>query len=113
MDNRSNETFDYLEKEVRILDSLIQEIRIFSENEILKISISLMTRDKIIKILFEDITEYSFYHNHNYIFYNVEDYKFFRLQDEFYISFDPDQKVNGLSDRDGDFIKAGRISLLP
>ena len=114
MQESSRTTWDYLKNQVTFLDARIEEIKIFSENEILNISVTLITRSGKISILFEDVVEYNFYHNKNYIFYNVEDYKFLYLNssEEFYISFDPDQSTQELCEHDGDFIRAKKISLV-
>ena len=110
MENSKN-SFDYLNNEISLLNSKIEKIKIFSENELLIISVSLLLGQQRIIISFEDVVEYGFYHNDKHIFYNVEDYKFKFIEEkqEFYISFDPYPGTEQIDNRDGDFIKSKRI----
>lgn len=110
MENSKN-SFDYLNNEISLLNSKIESINIFSENELLTISISLLLGQQRIKISFENVVEYSFYHNDKHIFYNVEDYKFKFIEEtkEFYISFDPYSETEQIDNRDGDFIKSKKL----
>ncbi len=104
-------SIDYLNSEISLIDSKIESIKIFSENDLLNISVSLLMGQQRLEISFEDVVEYGFYHNDKHIFYNVEDYKFEFIEEtkEYYISFDPYSSKEQADNRDKDFIKSKKI----
>jgi hypothetical protein len=61
------------------------------------------------KLSFIDVLEYSFCWNANYGFYNVESYKFLKLDKGFYISLDPVDGSDELSDDDKDIILSKEV----
>jgi len=101
-----------------ILDTVLKEIRIFSNDiESLNIELTLSNFRKEskfteVRLIFKNVFEYNFYHNKDYIFYNVENFKFLRVNDGVYISLDPDEDVNGKSENDMDFIHARDVELI-
>jgi hypothetical protein len=65
-----------------------------------------------INLLFNNILEFDFYYNSDYTFYNIENYKLLYLNNLIYLSLDPDQSVNGRSEKDSDFILANSLKLV-
>lgn len=63
-----------------------------------------------ILLRFIDVKEYSFYYSSHRIFYNVETYKFFKSGDLYYVSFDPVDESESISDDDQDYIKASSVN---
>lgn len=84
------------------------EIRIVSMLENFDFILFLKIEEIFINIYFENINEFSFYHNSAFIFYNVDDYKLLYLEDikEYYLSLDPDGNPNEICETDCDFIRA-------
>lgn len=105
--------FEYLKNELSILNSQVIEIRMISTLENFDIILFLKTEDIFIDIYFENISEFSFYHNSTYVFYNVEDYKLLYLEDtkEYYLSLDPDGNPNKICETDSDFITSKGIKV--
>jgi hypothetical protein len=70
-------------------------------------------KELIVEIYFENILEFSFYHNSAYIFYNIEDYKllYFEESKEYYLSLDPNTEHNEICENDSDFIKAKNMKV--
>ena len=98
-----------LSGENSILDASVKRISIFDEDDALKIELVLNMRSSSeygsILICFEDVIEYGFYYTQEHIFYNIEQYKFFyNPKSGYYISLDPIDEVNELSEEDQDFI---------
>ena len=54
--------------------------------------------EKQLKIHFMDIIRYQFIHSDNYIFYNVESCKFFKSENGYYISLDPFNELEEISE---------------
>lgn len=92
-----------------LLDGKIEKIEIFSRDFSVCINIHFCMRPSSdyqkIEFRFIDCKQYSFSYSENYYFYNVELVKFFECEDGlFYISFDPFDEVEVISEKDQDFI---------
>ena len=102
-----------LSDDLSLVSSRLSKVCIYTQNDLLCIDIEaeLMYRKENKKILLRliDVEEYSFYYSSHRIFYNVEIYKFFKSGNLFYISFDPVDESEVISDDDQDFIKAKAV----
>ena len=58
----------------------------------------------LLKMTFKDVKEYSFYWNSNYYHGIIENFKYIQHDGLHYISFDPDEEVDAVSEADQDFI---------
>ncbi|MBL7697593.1 MAG: hypothetical protein JNK79_05525 [Chitinophagaceae bacterium] len=89
----------------------LTRIDIFSKDGFLLIDLyfELLSNDKI-KLTFTDVKEYSFYHSSKHAFYYVEILKFFKEQQSIYISLDPVDETEGISEKDNDFILAAGVN---
>ncbi len=107
---RQEGLMDALCDDLSLISSQLSKICIYNENNFLCIDVEaeLMYKKSNNKIFlrFIDVKEYSFYYLSHRIFYNVEIYKFFKIDDLFYISFDPVDESETVSDEDQDYIKA-------
>lgn len=65
--------------------------------------------NNLLKLRFSGIEEYSFYYNSEYIFYNVEICKFFLVDEKVYISLDPEDETEVISENDQDFILCSKV----
>ena len=63
------------------------------------------------KLFFKDVKEYSFYWNSNYYHNYIENLKYIQCDGLHYISFDPDETVDTISESDNDFIYCSEIVL--
>lgn len=108
MEIKGLKAVEYLNNELSILNSQVIEIRMVSTIENYDIILFLKVKEIIIEIYFENILEFSFYHNSTHIFYNVEDYKMIYHKDleEYYLSLDPNDDFDNICEADGDFLKA-------
>jgi len=112
---KNDNVFNVLAYEKTLLDSNVEKIEIATENMHLKIMIYFNIIRKNAKyhkvcLEFNDVLEYGFYYNSDYIFYNVESFKFFNHDNLFYyLSMDPVDEKNTISDKDQDFVKAKAI----
>ncbi|QEM11163.1 hypothetical protein [Mucilaginibacter rubeus] len=107
---KDDELFDLLKKfQVRILDSNILRINIFTQNHQLFIEIDFEPiKGEIFRLKFYDIREYSFYHNRNHHFRYVENLSLLKSDGLFYFTFDPeDERLMAISENDQDFILFG------
>ena len=99
-----------LKGSLSIISSLLHKICVYMENDLLYINVEAELIYKKppnrIVLKFIDVLEYSFYYTSNRFFYNVEIFKFFKTDNGFYISFDPIDEKEIISDDDQDFIKA-------
>jgi hypothetical protein len=104
-----------LTNENSILDSMLEKIAIQKDDDdVLFIDLFLNMRSsskyKKIVIRMKGVTEYGFYYSSEYLFYYIERIKFFRRKDNaFYISLDPEDDSDKISESDQDFIVANRI----
>lgn len=97
-----------------LVSSRLTKVCIYDEDNRLCIDVGLelmYNRKGNNKILlkFIGVEEYSFYYSSHRIFYNVEIYKFFKSGELFYVSFDPVDESEVVSDDDQDYIKAKSI----
>jgi hypothetical protein len=64
-------------------------------------------------LTFSGVIEFGFYHSDEFTFYNVESLKFLTTTDgAFYLSLDPDESREEISEADQDFIKAKFVEAL-
>src|SRR5438477_4237576 len=93
-----------LQVNLSLTSSQILMIRIFNLADKLYIDMEIellyAADKKRIALSFIDVQEYSFYHSPNHYFYNVEIYKFFETNGQFYVSFDPVDESETISDED-------------
>ena len=96
-----------------ISDSLLS-ISICNEKDLLNVSlrISSFYRSEILILKFINVMEYSFYYNNRYSFYNIESYKVLQTTDNhYYLSLDPCERIDGISENDQDFILSERLEI--
>ncbi len=105
---------DYLKGNNSLLDSVVEKIEITGSVDEVRVAVSFNMRssasnDKI-KIYFDRCKSYDFVFSDSYAFYNVERIKLFRTnEDLFYVSFDPFDESETVSDKDTDVIEARAI----
>jgi hypothetical protein len=93
-----------------ILDSTIKRFDIYFENEQLYIDVYFslpyhrFKADKNLKLCFIGVTEYELYWNDQYHFYTIERFKFLKTEKGYYISFDPYDESEEISEEDHDII---------
>jgi hypothetical protein len=105
---RNDSLVELLQEDNSLISGKIIKIEIKSE-KFLSISITLelmySKQFKWAQLKFVNVEEYLFYYSKEHIFYNIERYKFFRCLDgRFYISLDPADENEEISEEDQDFI---------
>lgn len=104
---------DKLQSELTLLSSRIERVNIYVNDHILciDIDVELAYKKNGNKILlkFIDVLEYSFFYRSHRYFYNVEIFKLFKTDNYFYVSFDPLDESENISEDDQDYIKAKNI----
>ncbi|NOH69952.1 hypothetical protein F0225_01165 [Vibrio pectenicida] len=98
-----------------LLDGKIEKIEIIDAGSSVCININFNMRSSSdyqkIQFKFVGCKGYSFSYSEDYYFYNIELLKFFQCEDGlFYISFDPCDETEVISDDDQDFILCRKIS---
>jgi len=98
-----------------LLDGKIEKIEIFDAGSSVCININFNMRPSSdyqkVQFKFVGCKGYSFSYSEDYYFYNVELLKLFQGEDGlFYISFDPCDEIEVISDEDQDFILCREIS---
>ena len=101
-------------KDISLLSSRIHRYAIYEENN--KVCIDLYCelaypQGMSLKVVFKDVKEYSFYWNSNYYHNYIENLKYIQCDGLHYISFDPDETVDTISESDNDFIYCSEIVL--
>jgi hypothetical protein len=97
-----------------LLDAIIEKIEIFSTESFVSINIRLVMRrssdfNKVL-LQFVNCKEYCFAYADNYSFYNVERVKLFQTEDGlFFVSFDPFDELEKISDKDQDYVLARNV----
>jgi len=97
------------------LDAVVTRFDIYQQDHRLYIDVYFslpyhrFKAEKTLKLRFIDVIEYSFYWNASHNFYNVERYKFFKSEKGYYISLDPVDKSDALSDDDQDIILSKEV----
>jgi hypothetical protein len=94
-----------------IHDSSVSRLDIYQSDQ-LNINIyfnSIVKHAKQLKIHFSGIIRYQFLYNDSHHFYNVERYKFFKTEDGFYLSLDPFDESEEISENDEDLILCTNI----
>jgi hypothetical protein len=111
--SKDEELIYKLQHNLSLTSSQILKICIFNSNDKLCIDVELellyVKDKKRIVLNFIDVQEYSFYHSFDQFFYNVEIFRFVKANSFFYISFDPIDEGETISDEDQDFIKAKSV----
>jgi hypothetical protein len=110
---QQEEVVNKLQGEFTLLSSSLQRINIYRRDQVLCIDIEIelayKKRESSILLRFVDVLEYSFlYRSHRY-FYNVEIFKLLKTENIFYVSFDPVDEVEEISEDDQDYIKSTTI----
>jgi hypothetical protein len=98
-----------------LLDGKIEKIEIFQANSSVSINIYFAMRPssdfKKIILQFSGCKQYGFSYSDDYFFYNVELVKFFQTEEGlFYVSFDPYDELEKVSDKDQDFVLSSNVS---
>jgi hypothetical protein len=110
---KQEELINKLQGSLSLISSRLLKIIVYKQNELLCIDVEAeliyKKHDNKILLKFIDVTEYSFFYTSNRFFYNVEIYKFFKTRDLFYISFDPIDEIEMISEDDQDYIKAHSV----
>jgi hypothetical protein len=115
--SENNKIFENNLEQVNILNSKLLSIKIYAHeadgvcielnfhNDYIKVN-------PMIKLIFKKVLSYSFYHESGYSFYNVESFKLLALtNNKFYLSLDPFDEKEEVSEEDQDFIIAKHIAL--
>jgi len=95
---------------VNILDSSVTRFDIYYQENQLHIDVYFnliykrFKTEKQLKIHFSDITRYQFVYSNDHQFYNVELCKFFKSENGYYISLDPVDESEKISEDDEDVI---------
>ncbi|MES2376423.1 MAG: hypothetical protein V4553_07585 [Bacteroidota bacterium] len=98
-----------------IHDSSVTRFDIQLKDRILNIDVYFVSIDRNtkanvgLKISFVDVSEYSFYWDASRHFYNVERYKFLKSENGYYISLDPFDESQKLSNEDQEIILSKSI----
>ena len=98
-----------------IHDSSVSRFDIYLQDSQLYIDVYFNSGDsrskngKVLKIHFTDIIRYQFLYSNNYQFYNVESYKFFKSENGYYMSLDPFDESEEISEEDEDLILCENI----
>jgi hypothetical protein len=93
-----------------LLDAVVTRFDIYQQEHRLYIDVYFslpyhrFEAEKTLKLYFIDVIEYSFYWNASHSFYNVGRCKFFKSEKGYYISLDPVDESEELSDEDQDVI---------
>jgi len=98
-----------------LLDGEIEKIEIFQANSSVSINIYFAMRPssdfKQIILQFGGCKQYGFFYSDDCFFYNVELVKFFQTEEGlFYVSFDPYDELEKVSDKDQDFVLSSNVS---
>ena len=106
-------TADFIKK--NILSSRIYKFSIYDDttgNLSIDIFLELQyPKGKYLKITFINVKKYTFSWSEEYYFYYIERYKYFRLNSLYYVSFDPDNEEDIISEKDSDFILCSKIDV--
>jgi hypothetical protein len=95
-----------------IHDSSVSRFDIYQQDHQLCIDVyfnSIKKPYRQLKIHFWGIIKYQFLYNDDYHFYNVESYKFFKSEKGYYISLDPFDESEEMSEDDEDLILCKNI----
>lgn len=110
---KQEDVVNKLQGEFTLLSSSIERINIYRCDHILCIDIEIelayKKKENNILLRFNDVLEYSFFYRSHRYFYNVEIFKLLKTENFFYVSFDPVDEVEEVSDDDQDYIKATTI----
>ena len=112
---RNEELIEFVGGGKLILDALIKRFEIYEQDYKVYIELYFLSKDlatkaeRQFKVRFINVTEYEFYWNNTYRFYTVERYKFFKSDKGFYISLDPADESDEISDNDQDIIISKEI----
>ena len=106
-------------EENSLLDTVIDKIWVCRNpkgNVEIKLTFSnfrINSRFERIQLIFDDVVRFYFCHGEEHIFYIVSNYKFMQLADGvFYLSLDPDNSTEQLSDDDLDYIYSKKLKLI-
>ena len=112
---RNKDVFVFFNDKQTLLSSSVKRLEFEDRNEGLVIRINFLLqypKGKSIVIEFNKIINYSLNLSDSTDFYNVESVKFFENDSSFYISLDPYDENETISDKDNDFILAQKILLV-
>ena len=110
---RQEDVVNKLQGEFTLLSSSLEQIIIYKRDHFvcidIEIELAYKRGAKSILLRFFDVLEYSFFYESNLHFYNVEIFKLLKTENFYYVSFDPVDEIEELSDDDQDYIKATTI----
>jgi len=97
--------------DLSLFSSSIRKISIYIDEDIdvlcVDVFIKLLYRNnKLLLLKFKNVTEYSFSYYDSHYFYNIENFKFINEGGYNYLSFDPADNLEQISNEDQDFIKS-------
>ena len=103
------ELVDVLVGHNSILDAVMTHLSIYEEHDQLTVCMEFAMRPKSdfekIRLKMLGVSEYGFYYKDDTVFYNVERFKFFVTREGgFYLSLDPIDDSDNVSDEDQDFV---------
>ncbi len=103
-----------IEEDLSIYDSQMKKINMYkNDNHIIFIEVFIeLTYPKhtFLKLIFEDVIEYSFYWSEEYDFYIIESYKLLRSEDlTYYCSLDPADTSSFISENDSAIIRSKNL----
>lgn len=111
--SKDRRLIETLKSGLLLLSAQIDNIKIYQEKSQLIIDVYLelvhAKRSNKIILRFNNVRQYSFYYHETTIFYFIEIIKFFETAGNFYISFDPVNEKEEISDEDQDFILAESV----
>lgn len=111
--SRNSHLLNALHGNLEIRDSQILGINIYEINGVVFIEVRIeLLREKVNKRLllkFSNVTLYAFFWKGSSYFYYIERYKFFENAGKYYISFDPVDEEDAVSDEDNDFLLADSV----
>ena len=108
---------DFLKGKNSLLDSILTSICIESVDGGVVLTLCFRARSgaeyKIAQLKFRGIIQFGFYYSSEFSFYNVEAIKFFVTEGGgAYLALDPDQRRDGDSEDDQDFVRAKFVEAL-
>lgn len=100
-----------IEEHFQLRDSLIEKLNMeYLQGELsISMTIHLATGGQM-SLVFSGVEESSFYHHWKYDYYLINDLKLLKTESAVYISMDPDETSEGISEEDQNFILAKEFS---
>lgn len=102
-----DQMLDLLNKDIFLLDSIIERFDIYQLNHGLVVDIYFRLmhgKEKSLMLRFGNVREYQFYYISKGTFYNVEFFKLLKNESLFYLSLDPDESRPQMLSSDQDTV---------